>query len=97
MICHSHNDEFRFLRGEIRKITYTLTSKSGRFFAIESADADLYHDGKLMEKLKVKVNDHDIEFIVDTSKLTDRYYHVIMTCRINEETVKKQMGFVVTV
>ena len=43
------------------------------------------------------VNDHDIEFIVDTSKLTDRYYHVIMTCRINEETVKKQMGFVVTV
>lgn len=91
------NDDFRFLRGEIRKITYALKSKSGRNFAIESADVDLYHNDELLDKLTVKVNDHDIEFIIDTSDLTDIYYHVIMTCRINEETVKKKMSFVVSV
>lgn len=91
------NDDFRFLRGEVRKITYALKSKSGRNFAIESATAELYHDDELLANLSVKVNDHDIEFVIDTSDLMDNYYHVIMTCRINEETVKKKMSFVVTV
>lgn len=94
MMCGMN--EFHFIRGEIRKITYELCSKTDRNFGIETASVELFHGNDMICELPVEIINHDIEFIVDTTELKHNYYSVIMTCRINEETVKKKMNFEVT-
>lgn len=94
MMCEF--DRFHFIRGEIRKITYELISHADRNFVIEKSSAELFHSNKLIGNLHVEINNHDIEFIIDTTELKYTYYTVVITCRINEETLKKKIDFEVS-
>ena len=94
MICEFSG--FHFIRGEIRKITYELISHTDRNFVIEKSFAELFHSNKLIGDLPVEINNHEIEFIIDTTELKYTYYTVIVTCVINEETVKKKIEFEVS-
>lgn len=89
-------NEFRFIKGELRRITYLVKSRTERNFSIETCEVELFHENELIAKPCVEINGHEVDFVIDTSSLEHSYYSAIITFRINEEIVKKKMNFEVT-
>lgn len=85
-------DNFTFIRGEVRKITYELRCNNNRNFSIENASCQILNIDSTLRDIPVFINGHDIEFTIDTNDLTNRFYTLIMTCRINEETIKNKVN-----
>lgn len=86
-------DEFKFIKGELRRITYLVKSRNDRNFSIETCEVELFHENELIAKLNVEINGHEVNFVIDTSALENIYYSAVITFRINEEIVKKKMNF----
>lgn len=86
-------DEFKFIKGELRRITYLVKSRTDRNFSIETCEVELFHENELIAKPNVEINGHEVNFVIDTSELENIYYSAVITFRINEEIVKKKMNF----
>lgn len=83
---------FTFIKGEVRKLTYELTSKEYKDFDISYAEVEIIDHNKVISKLDVQIINHTVNFVVDTNNIAVGSYAIMITCHINEEVLKNKVN-----